>query len=949
MEESNLATNRFALLLYGVLFFVVSPLALAVAPGTPTNLTAASADGRIVLSWRAPPDDGYGAIEAYNVYRCEGVGCVIDADSDWLAWVTSGTTYTDSGTADKPFISGTTHRYVVAAYRAEEGNWSNEVEAVAQGESPLQPEKPLSAAPTGLTIVATSTTSISLTWTVPANGILGYNVYRCSVQSGAVACELEWHAWVANKGDAPPAPTSYTDTGGETGGVTEGATYLYAVAASYPPDYANGERSEAVTAVAREIPPPIASAPDAPTNLIATPADGQITLSWTPPSGPVTGWELLIRTGTDNGSWISIIPTGTTTKSYTVTGLIDGVQYSLSVRAVNEALKGASAGCSDLSAVPGTICSCLGELEASFESGSQWFRRDVLPELSGITTWNSIAWKGERIQQHILVKHVPSNSRISLVSTDLTSVTNDVIPASAVSFRYPRFVAGHTEVRSCNKNYEQENTTVYLSDALFSGPDQTLPLSWPELVWMSVDIPSDTPAGEYSATVTINAVSGATPVARTTLQVSLQVTTWTMPGTAERQFHLDLWQFPVSVLDRYNDANPGGRIELWSEEHYALLEPTYRYLAELGQRTVTTYIKEGALGAPSMIRWTLKRNGSREYDYSVFDTYVSRLAAWGLDQQISAFSPVGWNWGDIPYWDETTQSKKTFRADVGSSAWNTRWRHFLIDFRAHLLEKEWLDKTVLYMDESSEDDTEAVINLVRAIDENWKIGLAYIGYGHDGPDDHVLSKLYDSSGSMVLVGATYVDSGLITGETYRYAVDACNDVCSAPSPPVTVMAQTPTVPGEPTGLTAMNATGITLNWTAPSATGSSALTGYNIYRCVDENGPCIPAWLDWVASGITYSDSDVAANMTYRYTVQACNRSGCGNRSHQITAMAADMVNHQVWDSWSGWDFNYSVASAYPSALQACNGTVCDSQSNEMTVLQQTQRNQAIPAQYPLS
>ena len=70
---------------------------------------------------------------------------------------------------------------------------------------------------------------------------------------------------------------------------------------------------------------------------------------------------------------------------------------------------------------------------------------------------------------------------------------------------------------------------------------------------------------------------------------------------------------------------------------------------------------------------------------------------------------------------------------------------------------------------------QAVIDLVGTIDESWKIGLAYIGYGDDGPGEHVLSELFDISGSMVLVDTTYVDTGLITGETYRYAVDACND------------------------------------------------------------------------------------------------------------------------------------------------------------------------------
>ena len=416
---------------------------------------------------------------------------------------------------------------------------------------------------------------------------------------------------------------------------------------------------------------------------------------------------------------------------------------------------------------------------------------------------------------------------------------------------------------------------------------------------MSVDIPSDTPAGEYAGTVSVRAVSAAA-IDSTELHLSIQVVPWTMPAAADRQFHLDLWQFPVSVLDRYNDANPGDRIELWSEEHYALLEPTYRYLAGLGQRTVTTYIKEGALGASSMVQWTLERDGSWEYDYSVFDTYVARLAAWGLDQQISAFSPVGWNEGDIPYWDEATQTKKTFSADVGSSAWNERWEHFLTDFRTHLQVQGWFDRTVLYLDEAKpKEEVQAVIDLVGSIDRNWKIGLAYIGSGQDGPGESILSQMYDRSGSMEwrsAVGRTYVDTGLVTGETYRYAVDAADGPGNAsdPSSPVTLVAQVPAVPGQPASLMALSTSGgIQLSWTAPAATGSSALTGYNIYRCVSDTAFCTPAWLDWVASATTYTDSGVTANTSYRYTVEACNASGCGNRSAEIAAMSGDTINVQ--------------------------------------------------------
>ena len=373
---------------------------------------------------------------------------------------------------------------------------------------------------------------------------------------------------------------------------------------------------------------------------------------------------------------------------------------------------------------------------ASFESEFQWFNKSKRPNLSGTTTWHSVVWKGERIQKQILVTRVSSRNKISIAAGDFKSQSG-IISADAVTFRYPQFVISDIEARDC-EGYPQRDETVYLSDALFPKQPKRRVRSYPAMVWMSVDIPDEAQPGDYVGSVTVSSTSGD----KVTLQVTFQVTPWRMPPTSQRQFHLDLWQFPVSVLDRYNDAN-GRKIKIWSEEHYALLEPTYRYLAELGQRTVTTYIKEGAFAAPSMIRWIALEGGKRwKYDYSVFDAHVERLAEWGIHEQISAFSPVGWNKDELPFWDEDSGTKKVYKNSIGTKEYNALWNNFLTDFKKHLLEKGWFEKTVLYMDEVPKEEMEAVIGLIRFNDKDWKIGLAY---GH-APGDNVIASLYDVSG-----------------------------------------------------------------------------------------------------------------------------------------------------------------------------------------------------------
>ena len=386
----------------------------------------------------------------------------------------------------------------------------------------------------------------------------------------------------------------------------------------------------------------------------------------------------------------------------------------------------------------GSTSTLPSEFSGSFESEFQWFNRDRLPTFSAATDWNVTAWRGESLHKQILVAGPGSRDGLSIAASDFRTRTGSIIPAEAVSLRYPQFVIGDVEARGCAE-YEYRDDVAYLADALASQPPGRLPRSYPSMIWVSIDVPSGSEPGEYGGSVTIRSPSGG----EAALQIALDVLPWQVPPLSEGRFHLDLWQFPVSILERYRDAYPNRPIAPWSEEHFRLLEPFYRYLGELGQRTVTTYIKERAQGAPSMIRWIALDNGQRwRFDYSAFDAYVERLATWGIDKQISAFSPVGWNPDVIPFWDEASGEEKVFDAPIGSDIYNALWDHFLTDFKAHLLEKGWFEKTVLYMDEVPQEQMEAAIALIRYNDENWKIGLAY---GH-APDDRVVRSLYDVSG-----------------------------------------------------------------------------------------------------------------------------------------------------------------------------------------------------------
>ena len=88
------------------------------------------------------------------------------------------------------------------------------------------------------------------------------------------------------------------------------------------------------------------SAPDAPTGLAVTPGDAELTVSWTAPSGTVTGYDVhytsnttvaagaAVQAGAASVGWKAVSRSGTTA-SQAISSLMNGTTYRVRVRAKN--------------------------------------------------------------------------------------------------------------------------------------------------------------------------------------------------------------------------------------------------------------------------------------------------------------------------------------------------------------------------------------------------------------------------------------------------------------------------------------------------------------------------------------------------------------------------------------------------------------------------------------
>lgn len=381
-------------------------------------------------------------------------------------------------------------------------------------------------------------------------------------------------------------------------------------------------------------------------------------------------------------------------------------------------------------------------------------------------TWETSAWRGDRVHRQVALWCATSVEGLTLKCDGLSGAFG-AIPASAVSIYSVGYVKGDQLPYSCDARHEP---AVLVPDVLIENAQASLPKGTRQSYWITIDVPSDTVAGNYRGGLLVSGDG----VQSATLEVRLKVLDLVLPKPSEWAFHLDLWQFPSASLERHKEAFPqGNRIELWSNEHLEMLEPFYRTLASAGQKAISTYIKPGAMGAPSMVQHICRRDGEWDYDYTAFDRYVETLHKWGITGQINAFSLVGWNRDEYVFWDAATESEVTQMLGLTSPEYREAWSRFLTDFRRHLARKGWLGKTVLYMDEVNNESMLAVIDLIKSHDPAWKIGLAY---GHL-PSEEVLGQLYDASG---LLGPVSQDDSPNTTELVRTFYTSCTQLLPNP-------------------------------------------------------------------------------------------------------------------------------------------------------------------------
>jgi hypothetical protein len=357
-------------------------------------------------------------------------------------------------------------------------------------------------------------------------------------------------------------------------------------------------------------------------------------------------------------------------------------------------------------------------LNVAFGSVDQRYEYQSPPSASGKQEWSGSSWRGERKNLQLKIWSSEPVKRIRVSGSSLFSDNGGEIDEGNIGIYPVRYLLTDEFLSGCGWR-DKDTIPAYLAADMLEN-NQLFNLGGNTLrpVWLTIDIPADAPAGNYSGKVVVSYRGGRD----IELPVSLRVHDLKLPPPSEWAFHLDLWQNPFAVA-RYYDVEP------WSEEHWELLPPYLTMLANAGQKCITASILDRPWGGQtydpfgSMIGWTHKGNGEWEYDYSVFDRWVNTAMESGITRQINCYSMVPWG-NLVRYFDNDSTDYVTQMLEPGSAGYEAVWRPFLEDFRDHLKARGWLDITLIAMDERGLDEMKSMVALLKDVAPEFKIALA---------------------------------------------------------------------------------------------------------------------------------------------------------------------------------------------------------------------------------
>lgn len=362
-------------------------------------------------------------------------------------------------------------------------------------------------------------------------------------------------------------------------------------------------------------------------------------------------------------------------------------------------------------AVPEGLNASIGNIDTRYQKRS-------VPKFQIKKSWEGTAWKGERANVQFVLWTTKDLKQVTCLSSDLKDEMGNTITSENINTFFVRYVMTDEYTDGCGPRNPADYDSSLVADAIDPIPYFDIEGQTTRPVWVTVDVPKDAVAGNYSGKITVNTAKQKKVV----LNVQLKVQDKILPEPDKWAFHLDLWQNPFAVA-RYH------KVELWSAEHFKLLRPLMEMLGDAGQKCITASIMHRPWGGQtfdqfeSLIKWNKNADSTWSFDYSLFDNWVEFAMDCGITQQINCYTMIPWG-NQFTYFDESINKETTITTTPGTLVYEEIWTSFLQQFTEHLKDKGWDKITTIAMDERALEDMQKMIAFLHSVAPEIKITLA---------------------------------------------------------------------------------------------------------------------------------------------------------------------------------------------------------------------------------
>lgn len=336
--------------------------------------------------------------------------------------------------------------------------------------------------------------------------------------------------------------------------------------------------------------------------------------------------------------------------------------------------------------------------------------------LENENTENSMTlWKNDEGNGAAVLIAEPGIKKATLVTTGVIDENGNPTTEIIIRAEFQKFISTYT-----GSNWIPEPRPFQLPEQPVGNRSLSADVIWgPEIeerlmketdgrliqpLWITVSASKDAVPGTYTGKMKVILCNGKE------LELVQHIRVLDMELKDGEDYYLNLWQYPYASAAYY-------RVGPFSKEHLAIMKNQMKPYIEAGGKTGTASIVEEPwhhqtwCDYPSMIKW-IKKDGAWQFDYTDFDKWAEFLFQEVKVSYIECYSMVPWE--NILRYTENGV-KKMQKAAPGTKIWKEAWTPFLTDFVKHLDQKGWFEQIILAMDERTETEMEAALNLIESI------------------------------------------------------------------------------------------------------------------------------------------------------------------------------------------------------------------------------------------